>query len=94
MFPKRAVGSVVGLGGMAGAAGGLLFSPFIGYVLERTHNYLIPFLVSGTAYLAALGIIQALVPKLEPAGLDRAAPGAEAADGVGLVSVPVKEGTE
>jgi len=94
MFPKRAVGSVVGLGGMAGAVGGLLFSPFIGYVLERTHNYLIPFLVSGSAYLAALGIIQALVPKLEPAGLDLAARGADAVGGAGLVSVSVKEGTK
>ena len=72
MFPKRAVGSIVGLGGMAGAAGGLLFSPFIGFVLERTHNnYLIPFLVSGSVYLLAFAIIQALAPRLEPAALDR-----------------------
>jgi ACS family hexuronate transporter-like MFS transporter len=71
VFPKRAVGSVVGLGGMAGAAGSLLFSPFIGYILERTHNYLIPFLISGLAYLAALGIIQILSPRLEPAAVDK-----------------------
>ncbi|HMA54769.1 MAG TPA: MFS transporter [Acidobacteriota bacterium] len=72
MFPKRAVGSIVGLGGMAGAAGGLLFSPLIGFVLERTHNnYLIPFLVSGSVYLLAFAIIQALAPRLEPADLDR-----------------------
>ena len=71
MFPKRAVGSIVGLGGMAGAAGGLLFSPFIGYVLERTHdNYLVPFLISGSAYLVAFAIIQVLAPRLEPAALD------------------------
>ncbi len=71
MFPRRAVGSVVGLGGMAGAAGGLLFSPFIGYVLEHTrNNYLLPFLISGSAYLAAFAVIQALAPRLEPAALD------------------------
>jgi ACS family hexuronate transporter-like MFS transporter len=75
MFPKRAVGSVVGLGGMAGAAGSLLFSPFIGYILERTHNYLIPFFISGLAYLVALGIIQILVPRLEPVTLEGRAPG-------------------
>jgi ACS family hexuronate transporter-like MFS transporter len=71
MFSKRAVGSIVGLGGMAGAAGGLLFSPFIGFVLERTHNnYLVPFLISGSVYLVAFAIIQALAPRLEPAALD------------------------
>jgi ACS family hexuronate transporter-like MFS transporter len=72
MFPKRAVGSVVGLGGMAGAAGSLLFSPFIGLVLQRTHNnYLIPFLISGLVYLLAFVIIQLLAPRLEPVDLDR-----------------------
>jgi ACS family hexuronate transporter-like MFS transporter len=71
MFPKRAVGSVVGLGGMAGATGGLLLSPLIGYILQHTHNnYLIPFLISGSAYLVAFVIIQALAPRLEPAALD------------------------
>jgi len=71
MFPKRAVGSVVGLGGMAGAAGGFLFSPFIGYILTRTHNnYLVPFLISGSVYLLAFAVIQALAPRLEPAALD------------------------
>jgi ACS family hexuronate transporter-like MFS transporter len=72
MFPKRAVGSIVGLGGMAGAAGGLLFSPLIGFILERTHNnYLVPFLVSGSVYLLAFAIIQSLVPRLDPVDLDR-----------------------
>jgi ACS family hexuronate transporter-like MFS transporter len=71
MFPKRAVGSVVGLGGMAGAAGGFLLSPLVGYILQHTHNnYLIPFLISGSAYLVAFVIIQALAPRLEPAALD------------------------
>jgi ACS family hexuronate transporter-like MFS transporter len=70
MFPKRAVGSVVGLGGMAGAAGSLLFSPFIGFVLQKTHNnYVLPFLISGSVYLVAFVIIQALAPRLEPVAL-------------------------
>ena len=73
MFPKRAVGSLVGLGGMAGAAGSLLFSPFVGYILQRTHNYLIPFVISGLAYLVALGVIQVLAPRLEPVALDESA---------------------
>jgi MFS transporter, ACS family, hexuronate transporter len=71
VFPKRAVGSVVGLGGMAGSVGGLMFAPFIGVVLQTTNNnYLIPFLISGSAYLVALGIIQILSPRLEPAVLE------------------------
>ncbi len=71
MFPKRAVGSVVGLGGTAGAAGGLLFAPFVGYILEHTgNNYVIPFLVSGSVYLVAFAVIQALAPRLAPAALD------------------------
>jgi ACS family hexuronate transporter-like MFS transporter len=71
MFPKRAVGSIVGLGGMAGAAGGFLFSPLIGYILTQTpNNYLIPFLISGSVYLLAFAVIQALAPRLEPADLD------------------------
>jgi MFS transporter, ACS family, hexuronate transporter len=67
MFPKNAVGSVVGLGGMAGSIGGLLFAPFIGYILETTHNnYLIPFFISGAAYLTALGLFQLLAPRMRP----------------------------
>jgi MFS transporter, ACS family, hexuronate transporter len=71
MFPKRAVGSVVGLGGTAGAVGGLLFAPLVGYILQHTgNNYLIPFLVSGSAYLLAFAVIQVLAPRLAPAALD------------------------
>jgi len=66
MFPKKAVGSVTGLGGMAGAFGGMLFSTLAGHILEWTGSYLILFLISGSAYLLALGIIQVLVPRLEP----------------------------
>ncbi|MFA6540946.1 MAG: MFS transporter [Bacteroidota bacterium] len=67
MFPKRAVGSVTGLGGMAGSVGGLIFAPFIGYMLEWTGSYFVPFIISGTAYLLALGIMHIIVPNLEQA---------------------------
>jgi ACS family hexuronate transporter-like MFS transporter len=66
MFPKKAVGSVTGLGGMAGAIGGMLFATLAGHILEWTGSYLILFLISGSVYLLALGIIQMLVPRLEP----------------------------
>ncbi|MCX6136820.1 MAG: MFS transporter [Ignavibacteriales bacterium] len=70
MFPKRAVGSVTGLGGMAGSVGGMLFAPFIGYVLQWTGSYFVPFVISGSAYLIALAIFHFLAPRLEPVKLD------------------------
>lgn len=70
MFPKRAVASVVGFGGMAGAVGGMLIAKVVGYVLEWTGSYLPIFIVAASAYLVALLVIQLLAPKLEPANLD------------------------
>ena len=69
MFPGRAVGSVVGIGGMAGAIGGMLIAKLVGYVLQWTGSYMIPFLMAGGAYLIALALIQVLAPRLEPAAL-------------------------
>ena len=73
MFPRRAVGSVVGIGGMAGAIGGMLISLVVGQILERTGSYVLIFLIAGSAYLVALLIIHLLVPNLEPADLGEAA---------------------
>jgi ACS family hexuronate transporter-like MFS transporter len=67
MFPARAVGSVVGIGGMAGALGGMLIAEVVGHVLQWTGSYMIPFVVAGSAYLIALFLIHLLAPKLEPA---------------------------
>ena len=72
MFPSRAVGSVVGIGGMAGAIGGMLIAKVVGYALQWTGSYMVPFLIAGSAYLLALAVIQALTPKLEPAALEGA----------------------
>ena len=67
MFPRQAVGSVVGLGGFAGAVGGMLIAKVTGYVLEMTGSYTTVLLIAGGAYLLALAIVQILTPKLEPA---------------------------
>jgi MFS transporter, ACS family, aldohexuronate transporter len=72
-FPRRAVGSVVGFGGMAGAVGGMLLSIMVGEILQRTGSYTAIFLMAGFAYLVALGIIHLLLPTLAPAKLDDAA---------------------
>ena len=70
MFPRRAVGSVVGIGGFAGAAGGFLFQRVTGWVLQSNGNNYVPiFAVCGAAYVTAFVIIQLLTPRLEPVQL-------------------------
>lgn len=72
MFPRQAVGSVVGIGGMAGAIGGMLISKIVGYILQSTGSYVPIFIIAGSTYLIALGIIHLLAPRLEPVPLDNA----------------------
>ncbi|HMI54257.1 MAG TPA: MFS transporter, partial [Candidatus Saccharimonadales bacterium] len=67
LFPSRAVGSVVGIGGMAGAIGGMLIAQIVGHVLQWTGSYMIPFYIAASAYLIALVLIHSLSPRLEPA---------------------------
>jgi ACS family hexuronate transporter-like MFS transporter len=67
MFSSRAVGSVVGIGGMAGAIGGMLIAKIVGYALQWTGSYMIPFLMAASAYLLAVAVMQILSPRLEPA---------------------------
>ncbi len=66
MFPSHAVASVTGIGGAAGAIGGMLIAKIVGHVLQATGSYFVPFLVAGTAYLIALGVMQLLAPHLHP----------------------------
>ena len=68
-FPSQAVGSVVGMGGMAGAIGGMLIAKIVGYVLQWTGSYMIPFFIAGSAYFVALASIHILSPRLEPVQL-------------------------
>lgn len=76
MFPNKAVSSVVGLGGMAGAIGSVLFPLFIGFILDfykSTGNlvagYNIIFLVCGTSFLVAWTLIHFIIPKMDRADL-------------------------
>jgi ACS family hexuronate transporter-like MFS transporter len=70
MFPKAAVGSVVGIGAFAGAMGGVLFQRMTGRVLQANGSDYTPiFVVCGLAYVTAWTIIQVLAPRLEPARL-------------------------
>jgi ACS family hexuronate transporter-like MFS transporter len=68
MFPRSAVGSVTGIGGMAGAAGGALMVNYAGYILQLTHSYATLFAIAASAYLVALLILVTLAPGLRRAG--------------------------
>src|SRR5262249_13220615 len=70
MFPRAAVGSVVGIGAAAGALGNFLIQEAAGWVLKSTGSYFILFMICGSAYLLALAIFQLLAPKLQPVELD------------------------
>lgn len=69
VFPRSAVGSVVGIGGMVGAVGGMVMSKYAGYVLEKIGTYTPIFILAASAYLLALLVVHILTPKMEPVKL-------------------------
>ncbi len=73
MFPKRVVGSVIGLAGMVGALGGMALFFLTGIVLTRTGSYLPIFVMASLAYAVALLMVHILVPKLELAQIEEPA---------------------
>ncbi len=70
LFPKAAVASVVGIGGMVGAIGGALFDVFTGHILKWTGSYIPVFAVCGSSYFVALVIVHLMTPRYTPARLD------------------------
>jgi MFS transporter, ACS family, hexuronate transporter len=72
MFPRKAVASVIGMGGFAGAMAAMVFQRSTGRLLDATQgDYTAIFAVCGVTYLFALLIIHLLVPRLEPASATR-----------------------
>ena len=67
IFPKKAVGTVAGFGGFAGAVGGAIVAFSVGKILQNigTDGYAIPFAVAGSGYLIALLLVHLLVPKIK-----------------------------
>jgi ACS family hexuronate transporter-like MFS transporter len=66
MFPRSAVGSVTGIGTMAGAVGGFLFAKYIGHILQLSHgDYSILFITAASVYLTSLLINVLLAPGLK-----------------------------
>ena len=70
LFPRSAVASVVGIGGTAGAVGGMPMAKYAGWVLDSIGSYTPLFVVAGTVYLLALGILHLLSPRYAPAVIE------------------------
>jgi ACS family hexuronate transporter-like MFS transporter len=66
VFPREAVGSVVGIGGAVGAIGGMVMAKYAGWVLDSIGTYTPIFVVAGSAYLMALLVVHVLSPRLAP----------------------------
>jgi ACS family hexuronate transporter-like MFS transporter len=67
LFPRAAVGSVIGIGGTVGALGGMGMALFTGYLLDATGgNYSVLFAICASAYVLALLVVHLLSPRLEP----------------------------
>ena len=65
-FPRKAVGSVVGLGGLGGAVGGIIASPLVGKWLDFSHQKYAPlFFIAGSMYLFSLLIVHLLLPRFK-----------------------------
>ena len=70
--PRQIVSSIIGIGGMAGAIGGIFIATLAGFILERTGDYRLLFLIAACVYLVNLTIIHVLNPRLEPMQFDAA----------------------
>ncbi len=68
-FPRAAVASVIGIGGMVGAIGGMIFAKTVGAILQATGSYHVLFIIAGSVYLLSVAIVHILSPKLEQAKL-------------------------
>ena len=77
MFPKKAVSSIIGIGGMAGSIGGIIFQPLVGGILDyftriksATLGYNFIFMICGVAYLVAWLVMHFFAPKMTRVQLD------------------------
>jgi ACS family hexuronate transporter-like MFS transporter len=70
MFPRTAVGSVVGFASMAGSVGAMFAAKAVGYILQWSGSYVSVFMIAGSAYLVAFILVQVLAPTIKPVALD------------------------
>ncbi len=76
MFPKKLTSSIIGIGGMAGSLGGIVFPMIVGFLLDKyklagniSTGYNIIFTICGCAYLVAWVVMHLLAPKNEPVNI-------------------------
>ena len=70
IYPRRAVSSVVGICGFGGSIGGMVVSSALGFILQRTGSYVPIFLLAGTSYFVALGLIHWSSPRMAAVEVD------------------------
>ena len=78
LFPRKALGSVIGIGGMVGSCVTMAAFLTLGHVIRKDNpdSYFGPFLLAGLVYIVAFCALQLMVPQLKPvdaARLDRSA---------------------
>ncbi|WP_308991294.1 MFS transporter [Mariniflexile litorale] len=66
IYPKKAVATMVGLSGFAGAIGGALAASFVGLVLDISGSYTLIFIIASTMYLLAWLILKIMIPQIKP----------------------------
>ena len=70
LFPSSAAGTVIGIGGLAGAAGGMLMAKFAGIILQTIGTYRPIFIAASCAYLLALAAVHLILPTYSAAELE------------------------
>jgi len=70
IFPRNAVGTVVGMSGFAGAIGGVLAASFVGLILQYTGSYLLVFLVASSMYFLAWAILKLMIRRIGPGNFE------------------------
>jgi len=66
IYPKKAVGSMMGLSGFAGAIGGALSATFVGLLLETTGSYFLIFLLASSVYMINWLILKLSIKNIAP----------------------------
>ena len=70
LFPKRAVGTVAGMVGLGGAAGGIAFGELAGYLLNHGYGYGPVFAIAGSLHMIAFAVILVTVRSVRPLMVD------------------------
>ena len=73
-LPRNAIGSVVGIGGLAGGIGGMLAAEIVGHVLQYTGSYVVLFAWASCAYLVTVGIMHLILPRHRSELIEKSAP--------------------